>query len=671
MQGPGMTESNTVEAQIDRVPALRWFALVMIFVSMALLTVRLIEAEPLRSANDRSRWCTVWAIVERGTYQIDEIQQRPGWDTIDRVKHNDHFYSSKPPLLPRIVAELYRLVRIFPGWTLDANPAATIRLLLFLINILPMGVALWYLCRIICRYCHDVSGSLLLIATACWATLLNPFLTTFNNHTVAATFLIFALYLTIKIHVEQRHNSWRYALCGLTAAFTTCNELPAAAFGLALFIILVRQNSSQTLKFFVPAAIIPIAAFMLTNYHATGGWKPFYMYYGTEKYVFVHEGVPSYWADPQGVDRAIDSPLTYLFHCTFGHHGVFSLTPVFLLSVAGWSIRRMWRSGRLKVIQHLGLGLTLLVFAFYMSKPSHYNYGGVSVALRWMLWLIPFWLLAMIPAVNAWGSRTWFQLVAWPLVGISLFSAWYPQTSPWTQPWLFDVLTKAEVIDYSTPRPQFNIPHRSWIGSLPTSSEADPNYWIEYTCLDPEFGSQLLRLQDRGPIESNGEILRHVTLTLEPAHEIHELYLRPTLFFAAKTAQGDPMKLVDCLDLTLNHQTAESRSKTVALLQGLPRLPAFEDYRASRTRPVRSPLRRDAFLCQIGSSSVKVKSNTGTDLYYSREVWFCSEVPFGTLQFEDRARTGNGYDLSRRLWTVHAMGKMNANSPVKIITAEH
>src|SRR6266704_3362502 len=46
---------------------------------------------PIFSANDRSRWCTVWSLVERGTYQIDEIIKVRGWNTIDKGRHNDHF----------------------------------------------------------------------------------------------------------------------------------------------------------------------------------------------------------------------------------------------------------------------------------------------------------------------------------------------------------------------------------------------------------------------------------------------------------------------------------------------------------------------------------------------------------------------------------------------------
>jgi hypothetical protein len=45
---------------------------------------------PFLSANDRSRWCTVRALVELGTYQIDDIISQPNWDTIDMIKRPDN-----------------------------------------------------------------------------------------------------------------------------------------------------------------------------------------------------------------------------------------------------------------------------------------------------------------------------------------------------------------------------------------------------------------------------------------------------------------------------------------------------------------------------------------------------------------------------------------------------
>ena len=51
----------------------------------------------------------------------------------------------------------------------------------------------------------------------------------------------------------------------------------------------------------------------------------------------------SYWMNPQGIDRGEPDIGTYALHTTVGHHGIFSLTPMWLLSVAGLT---MWLAKR-------------------------------------------------------------------------------------------------------------------------------------------------------------------------------------------------------------------------------------------------------------------------------------------------------------------------------------
>ena len=63
-------------------------------------------------ANDISRWCTVWSLLERGTYVIDDCPWQI--ETQDKVLREPkgasgsspgkHFYSSKPALLPTLIA---------------------------------------------------------------------------------------------------------------------------------------------------------------------------------------------------------------------------------------------------------------------------------------------------------------------------------------------------------------------------------------------------------------------------------------------------------------------------------------------------------------------------------------------------------------------------------------
>ena len=48
----------------------------------------ILQAEPLNSANDRSRWCTVRSLLEQQTYRIDDVRKIKGLFQLI----NDAFY---------------------------------------------------------------------------------------------------------------------------------------------------------------------------------------------------------------------------------------------------------------------------------------------------------------------------------------------------------------------------------------------------------------------------------------------------------------------------------------------------------------------------------------------------------------------------------------------------
>ncbi len=622
-----------------------WASLLMIFVSMSIITARLCDAPPLRSANDRSRWCTVWSLVERNTYQIDEIRKRPGWDSIDIVRHDGHFYSSKPALLPRMVAELYRGIKAITGWTLTEQTELVTRTILFLMNIVPMAIALVVWNRLIRDECHSPLGQLLLCAVSCFGTMVLPFLTVFNNHNVATSSFLIAIPLAIRCLNPATRTWWRLALCGALAAFGVCNELPAAMLGVGLFVVLVAAAPVKTLGYFVPAALVPLIAFFAANYEATGSWKPFYSAYGTETYNFVHEGVPSYWSNPKGIDNPRDSTLTYLFHCTIGHHGILSLSPIFLLTLIGWCMPAAYRNERLRWFQVMGVLMTLITLAFFLSRTQNYNYSGVTVALRWVLWLTPFWLLAMVPVVNAWATSRVFRGSSLVLLCLSTFSAWYPNNSPWTQNWIYRQMEQAKWIDYSDPRPVFQKKHLTWIGAFP-DGETDGNYWIRYESTTPTGEVEQLELKDGGPANDGARKLavRH----LRGEHVVSEVtYLIDVQKFNSGAAVQD--FLLGRLDGT------EITPSDLFFFRGMPRQ-MF--YVGSRIRYEKTDLRTDAIRAFIGFTNVVEKRTDGASLRVNRDVWFSEEVPFGTLKWEERVNAiGSGSELSRRVWTAVAVGK--------------
>jgi len=138
------------------------------------------------------------------------------------------------------------------------------------------------------------------------------------------------------------------------------------------------------------------------------------------------------------LDRGEPSPLVYAFHCLVGHHGLFSLTPIWLLSIVGCWI--WWRSPdpSSRALAITATLITLVVLAFYLSRPlSDRNYGGGTCCLRWLVWLTPLWLLTLLPAADWLGKSRRGQISALLLLAVSVFSAHYAADNPWAHPWLF------------------------------------------------------------------------------------------------------------------------------------------------------------------------------------------------------------------------------------------
>jgi hypothetical protein len=634
----------------------RW-ARLMILAAVVLSTVRLIEAEPLQSANDRSRWTTVWSLVERGTFQIDEIRKVPGWDTIDKVRHEGHFYSSKPPLLTTIVAGLYWTVKHTLGWTIvptDLNATASVaRLILWLINILPTAIALELLARLVWRSTASTAIRAFILTTACFGTLWCAYLPSLNNHTPALCCVAIALALIAGVD-GLTHCRGRTFLAGLFAGFAAVFELPAAAFlaGLAAWLLLTPQR--KRLPVFLIAAAIPVAGHFITNYMAAGTWKPFYASYGTEKYNYLEEGIPSYWLEPKGVDKATDPFGTYLFHCLIGHHGLLSLTPVLLLGLLGAFRVRRWKSTPLAPVHLLGIGLTIVVLGFYLSRPANFNYGGVSVGLRWIIWLIPFWLLLLIPGYEGWIERKPARCVSFALLAISIFSAWHPFNAPWKQPWLFDWMEARGWINYREPPPQFPHPVHSWIFQLPDGPAKQDDYWVELTGVELDGRALTLKISDGGPIDIEGRAARRVEFLWNAGQESERTQV--ATFDTAKFAAGDD--LANCLLWPNANTTDSDKADVTELVQGVP---TAATYTCTAQRYTKLPLRTDAFHCYVGVTAGARRSKApGISVVAIRsEAWMSDEIPFGIALWE--VQTSNyqtGSPLARRRLSVIQVGKL-------------
>jgi len=616
----------------------RWAAYAVILALTAgLLSAAVCRVKPLLSANDRSRWCTVWSLVERGTFDIDEIDAVDGWSTIDKVRHRDHFYSSKPPLLSTIAAGVYWVVKAVTGWNLNEHTDEAARTILFIVNVIPMLVCVAVMVLFVERYARTDFARIVIVAAFALATFLTTFSVTLNNHTVAALAVVLATYAGCRVVVDGSNCPGLLTMAGFFASFAAVNELPAAAFAAAVFALLLWRAPAGTLKWAIPAGLIPVAAFFVTSYLATGDWKPFYAYYGTEKYKYIVDGVPSYWLRPAGLDANVESPFVYFLNCTIGHHGIFSLSPIFLLALAAWCVPRLSRGSLLRTWLWLSGGLTAIVVAFYLTRTQNYNYGGNTAGLRWTFWLIPLWIVSTIPALDACGQRRIFRWLASVLLAITAFSSWYAIDNPWQHPWLYRFMERWHWIDYARRPAEFTRPVTTFFPLLPRDEKSKE--WIEFAAVEPTGAPTRLRLSDLGTVEQSGHRLRKLDATWHPGgpgEKTLSLLIDPAAFDAGEP----PAKFL--VDSGATRDTA-ARQAVEAFLQGLPSPRA---YRRGTVRYLKTPLRNDAFECRLAAAQV-VNEDAKTDRSerHRIDVWLTSAVPFGVLQFDQTVRDADSDEL--------------------------
>lgn len=407
---------------------------------------------PFLSANDRSRWATARALVEKGTYAIDDIVAERGWDTIDMVKHRgwdgqEHLYSSKPPLLATLMAGEYWIIHRLTGATLADSPYEIGRFMLVTFNVLPLLVYFWLLALMAERFGTTDWARVFMMAAATFATFLTTFVVSINNHIPAAVCVAVALYATLRIRSDRGRSVGYFALAGLFAALAVTNELPALAFFALLAGALLVQAPRETLLGFLPASLVVAAAALATNYVAHDSFRPPYMHRSVTDpadnwydYSYVRDGKKrdSYWRNPVGIDRGEPSVARYALHATIGHHGIFSLTPIWILSVVGLAL--LWRNGHRDWAGFIAT-LSLVCLVFYLTRPqADRNYGGMTSGFRWMFWLAPLWLVALLPAADRLAASRLGRGMALVLLALSVMSASYPTWNPWTHPWMWNLL---------------------------------------------------------------------------------------------------------------------------------------------------------------------------------------------------------------------------------------
>lgn len=279
-----------------------WFVVLLILASVIQLvrigSVRSSTGEmPFLSANDRSRWCTILGLTANGSFVIDDILEirdpqtkRRTWYSIDIVQHRgsdgrQHYYSSKPPLLTTLYAGVYWVVRAVTGATLTGQPFLVVRVMLVLVNLLPLMGLWWLLLRWADQPWLNDAQVIALAVFAMFGTFLSTFAITINNHLPAAMATAISMFCLLRVLMDHRHHPGWYVVCGLATSFMVACELPALSWVFTAGILLGLVDWRRTWKAYVPATLPFFVLFLGMNYWAHGTIRPAYSMRGLGKLI--------------------------------------------------------------------------------------------------------------------------------------------------------------------------------------------------------------------------------------------------------------------------------------------------------------------------------------------------------------------------------------------------
>ena len=564
----------------------------MITLALALQAARILgitavnNEVPFLSANDRSRWAAIAALTQEGRWEIDsvvEILDSKGksklWNTIDMVRHQgadgqEHSYSSKPPLLTLMLAAVTKPVMMathaWRGKTLTEDPFLVCRIVLILVNLIPLALWWCWLHRWLESHVPRPWTRHVVLSLAIWGTFLTTFVVTLNNHLHGAIFFSISLALAWQIlraaqtQMSAPWNTW--LSLGIAAALCVACELPAMAWAAAIGAIVFLADPKRMLIGFGIGSASIATAFLLTNLWAHGDWRPPYSHRGlgekigqveldlsslqaaidrkdelkaikelpeqnqwieligkqlgdsklsitsgakviparldgvfqvfdettSQRVALATEKPPaanpkadgswniyawddwydypkSYWlpGNKKGVDLGEPDRWAYLMHFTIGHHGLLSLTPIWLWSILGgfiWLAKGKkaldnspdYRCESMETNQLQGLKrwvlsehgiaaammlVTLACAIFYTTRDiEDRNYGGVSSGFRWLFWMIPGWIWLAIPAIDRSASKPFWRGLVYLAIALGIIAAVIPWANPWSHPWPYRIL---------------------------------------------------------------------------------------------------------------------------------------------------------------------------------------------------------------------------------------
>lgn len=341
---------------------------------------------PFSSPNELSRFQTVVAFVESGTFAIDAEIDLLG-DHEDKAAAGGHIYSNKAPGLSLAAIPVYRLLRLFLPRPDRATSDVFVLLRLLTVSLACVVALLRFSLRLRRRREWESVAAIVTFAVA-FGTPFLFYARSFFSHAWSAS-LLFLAWDALSRSSERAPGRAARVLAGLLAGWAAISEYTVAPVALALAAraALPSRGSRGLTGFLTFAAGAALPLGLLLVYQKVCFGSPFVLSSAREAYPayseLARQGFFGFGAPSVKVAAA------YLCHPA---RGILLLSPFFLWAGVGFG--RWWRNRRERPDGVVALSATLVSFLLLAGYANWH--GGWAIGSRYLLPLL-FFVSAALP----------------------------------------------------------------------------------------------------------------------------------------------------------------------------------------------------------------------------------------------------------------------------------
>jgi hypothetical protein len=377
--------------------------------------------------NVNSRLALTYAIVDKGTFRIDDYHAQKPYETQDKAFYKGHYYSDKIIGTSLLGVPAYAVLKVFSGvfgFELTPNVRGYVVRVFSVSLLAALGVVVLF--RILLLFGATKSEAVVLSYFFSFGTLYLPYATLFYSYAPALFFSLLAYHATVKWRIEGRLDEAPLFAIGLAAGGALLCEYTLAIVWIALAVYLVLQlKRKRGVLSFVAGSFVVLSIFLIYTQVCFESFTVPYRY--EENRIF-----------STGMRRGflgITSPnLAVLYYITVHpYRGLFFYSPVLLLYFFGV----MWldREPRLTAVpdgRQVGrqrwrpeaLFSLCIVFGYLLFNASYYMWwGGWAMGARHLLPMIPFMIPALIWVLR---KNQWYAGLVYLAGGLSIFLTFIP-----------------------------------------------------------------------------------------------------------------------------------------------------------------------------------------------------------------------------------------------------